>query len=187
MGLPAGTRGHASQERTHAVVIVGAGFAGIGMAIALKQAGVRNFVILEKADRVGGTWRENTYPGCACDVPSHLYSYSFEPKADWKREFAPAARDPRVPRALRGQVRAAAAHQVRRRGDRSGIRRAAAAWRVSTARRRRAARARARRRPGPAAPCRAFPSCPGSSGSRAGRSTPRSGITTTTCPASESR
>ena len=84
MGLPAGTRGDASQERTHAVVIVGTGFAGIAMAIALKQAGVRNFVILEKADRVGGTWRENTYPGCACDIRSHLYSYSFEPKADWK-------------------------------------------------------------------------------------------------------
>src|ERR1700733_2259056 len=65
--------------------------AGIGMAIALKKAGVRNFVILEKADRVGGTWRENTYPGCACDIRSHLYSFSFEPKADWTREFAPQA------------------------------------------------------------------------------------------------
>jgi cation diffusion facilitator CzcD-associated flavoprotein CzcO len=77
------------EGRTHAVVIVGTGFAGIGMAIALKRAGVRNFVILEKADRVGGTWRENTYPGCACDIRSHLYSFSFEPKSDWTREFAP--------------------------------------------------------------------------------------------------
>jgi cation diffusion facilitator CzcD-associated flavoprotein CzcO len=79
----------ADPGRTHAVVIVGTGFAGIGMAIALKKAGVRNFVILEKADRVGGTWRENTYPGCACDIRSHLYSFSFEPKPDWTREFAP--------------------------------------------------------------------------------------------------
>jgi cation diffusion facilitator CzcD-associated flavoprotein CzcO len=76
-------------QRTHAVAIVGTGFAGLGMAIALKKAGVHNFVILEKADRVGGTWRENTYPGCACDIRSHLYSFSFEPKADWTREFAP--------------------------------------------------------------------------------------------------
>jgi cation diffusion facilitator CzcD-associated flavoprotein CzcO len=78
-------------DRAHAVVIVGTGFAGIGMAIALAKAGVRDFVILEKADRVGGTWRENTYPGCACDIRSHLYSYSFEPKPDWSREFAPQA------------------------------------------------------------------------------------------------
>src|SRR5580693_4479453 len=90
MGLPTDTRRHAGQDqRTYAVVIVGTGFAGIGMAIALKRAGVHNFVILEKADRVGGTWRENTYPGCACDIRSHLYSFSFEPKADWSREFAP--------------------------------------------------------------------------------------------------
>jgi len=79
----------AGDTRTHAVLIVGTGFAGIGMAIALKRAGVRDFVVLEKAGRVGGTWRENTYPGCACDIRSHLYSYSFAPKADWSREFAP--------------------------------------------------------------------------------------------------
>ncbi len=88
MGLPTDTRGDASTARAHPVVIVGTGFAGIGMAIALKKAGLRDFVILEKADRVGGTWRENTYPGCACDIRSHLYSYSFEPKSDWSREFA---------------------------------------------------------------------------------------------------
>src|ERR1700690_166488 len=79
----------ADQERTHAVVIVGTGFSGIGMSMALKKAGVSNFVILEKAASVGGTWRENTYPGCACDIRSHLSSYSFEPKADWSRESAP--------------------------------------------------------------------------------------------------
>lgn len=57
------------------------------MAIALQKQGV-DFVILEKADDVGGTWRDNTYPGCACDIPSHLYSFSFEPKADWKHLFS---------------------------------------------------------------------------------------------------
>jgi cation diffusion facilitator CzcD-associated flavoprotein CzcO len=71
-----------------AIVIVGSGFSGLGMAIQLKKAGRHDFVILEKAEDLGGTWRENSYPGCACDVPSHLYSYSFEPKADWSRRFA---------------------------------------------------------------------------------------------------
>jgi cation diffusion facilitator CzcD-associated flavoprotein CzcO len=71
------------------IVIVGAGFAGIGMAIRLKQAGIHDFTILERADRLGGTWRDNTYPGIACDVPSHLYSYSFEPNPRWSRFFAP--------------------------------------------------------------------------------------------------
>jgi cation diffusion facilitator CzcD-associated flavoprotein CzcO len=71
------------------VVIVGAGFAGIGMAIKLDAAGRRRFVILERGDRVGGTWRDNTYPGCACDVPAHLYSYSFEPNPNWSFPYAP--------------------------------------------------------------------------------------------------
>jgi cation diffusion facilitator CzcD-associated flavoprotein CzcO len=73
----------------YSTVIVGAGFAGIGMAIRLKRAGIDDFVILERADRLGGTWRDNTYPGIACDVPAHLYSYSFEPSANWSRFFAP--------------------------------------------------------------------------------------------------
>ncbi|MQY08411.1 flavin-containing monooxygenase [Actinomadura macrotermitis] len=68
-------------------VIVGTGFSGLGMAIGLKKAGVHDFVILEKAGEVGGTWRENTYPGCACDIMSLLYSFSFEPKSDWSRMF----------------------------------------------------------------------------------------------------
>ncbi len=75
--------------RTHDVVIVGTGFAGVGAAIRLKQAGIDDFVILEKSDALGGTWRDNTYPGCACDVPSYLYSFSFEQKPDWTRMFAP--------------------------------------------------------------------------------------------------
>lgn len=69
------------------VAIVGTGFAGLGMAIRLFQAGERDVVLLERADDLGGTWRDNTYPGCQCDVPSHLYSFSFAPNADWSRSF----------------------------------------------------------------------------------------------------
>ncbi len=70
-------------------LIVGTGFSGLGMAVRLKQEGRHSFVVLEKADEVGGTWRENHYPGCACDVPSHLYSFSFEKNPYWSRMFAP--------------------------------------------------------------------------------------------------
>ena len=70
------------------VAIVGSGFAGLGMAIRLKQKGVP-YVIFERASDVGGTWRDNTYPGCQCDVPSHLYSYSFAPNPDWSRTYSP--------------------------------------------------------------------------------------------------
>ncbi|MEV0150595.1 MULTISPECIES: NAD(P)/FAD-dependent oxidoreductase [unclassified Nonomuraea] len=70
------------------IVIVGAGFSGICMGIKLKQAGYHDFVILEQAGDLGGTWRDNTYPGCACDVPSPLYSYSFELNPDWPRLFS---------------------------------------------------------------------------------------------------
>lgn len=75
----------------HAIAIVGSGFAGIGMAIRLKQAGIHDFTIYEQADRVGGTWRDNRYPGAACDIESHLYSFSFEPNPKWSRMFAPQA------------------------------------------------------------------------------------------------
>lgn len=74
-------------DTTPHIVIVGAGFGGLGMAIQLKKAGIENVTLLEKADSVGGTWRDNTYPGAACDVQSHLYSFSFEPKSDWTRKF----------------------------------------------------------------------------------------------------
>ena len=73
------------------VLIIGAGFGGLGLAIQLQKAGIQDFLILEKGSDVGGTWRDNSYPGAACDVPSHLYSFSFEPKADWSRKFAPQA------------------------------------------------------------------------------------------------
>ena len=70
------------------IAIIGAGFGGIGLGVRLRQAGLTDFVILEKSDSVGGVWRDNTYPGAACDVPSHLYSFSFAPKADWPDKYA---------------------------------------------------------------------------------------------------
>ncbi len=70
------------------VLIVGTGFAGLGMAVKLLEAGQLDFVMLEKADGVGGTWRENSYPGCACDVTSMMYSYSFAPNRSWSRMYA---------------------------------------------------------------------------------------------------
>jgi cation diffusion facilitator CzcD-associated flavoprotein CzcO len=78
----------AGMESSYEVAIIGSGFGGLGMAIRLKQAGVHGLTILEKADELGGTWRDNTYPGAACDVPSHLYSFSFEPRTDWARRYA---------------------------------------------------------------------------------------------------
>ncbi len=73
------------------VAIVGTGFSGLGLAIGLKERGIDDFVVLERADDIGGTWRDNTYPGAACDVPSHLYSFSFAPNPDWSRAFSPQA------------------------------------------------------------------------------------------------
>ncbi|MCO8059018.1 flavin-containing monooxygenase [Acinetobacter towneri] len=72
------------------VAIIGAGFGGLAMAIRLLQRNIHSFVILEKSDEVGGTWRENQYPGAACDVQSHLYSLSFAPKTDWSKRYAEA-------------------------------------------------------------------------------------------------
>ncbi|MBB3047223.1 cation diffusion facilitator CzcD-associated flavoprotein CzcO [Litorivivens lipolytica] len=76
------------KEENAKVIIIGSGFAGLGMAINLKKAGVDDFILLERAEDVGGAWRDNHYPGCACDVESLLYSFSFEPKRDWTRKFA---------------------------------------------------------------------------------------------------
>jgi cation diffusion facilitator CzcD-associated flavoprotein CzcO len=71
------------------VAIIGTGFGGIGTAVQLKRSGVEDLVLFERSTDVGGVWRDNTYPGAACDVPSHLYSFSFAPKGDWSRRFAP--------------------------------------------------------------------------------------------------
>src|SRR5262245_42467641 len=91
------------------------------MAIKLKEAGFRDFVILERADDLGGTWRDNSYPGCACDIPSHLYSYSFARNPDWSRSFSP---QPEIWDYLR---RTAETHGVARR-IRFGIEVTGAAW-----------------------------------------------------------
>lgn len=78
---------HNGQRRLE-VAILGAGFGGLGMAIRLRQTGLADFTIYEKADGVGGTWRDNTYPGAACDVPSHFYSFSFDTRHDWPQRFS---------------------------------------------------------------------------------------------------
>jgi cation diffusion facilitator CzcD-associated flavoprotein CzcO len=70
------------------VAIIGAGFSGIGLAILLKRAGFAAITLFERGPAIGGTWRDNTYPGAACDVPSHLYSYSFAPRTDWTQRYA---------------------------------------------------------------------------------------------------
>jgi cation diffusion facilitator CzcD-associated flavoprotein CzcO/acetyl esterase/lipase len=75
--------------RQPSVAIIGAGFGGIGLGITLKKAGIDSFTIFEKAEGIGGVWRDNTYPGATCDVPSHLYSFSFEPNPDWSRRYSP--------------------------------------------------------------------------------------------------
>ncbi|MGW4728003.1 flavin-containing monooxygenase [Streptomyces shenzhenensis] len=70
------------------VAVIGSGFGGLGAAVRLRREGITDFVVLERADSVGGTWRDNDYPGCACDVPSHLYSFSFAPNPEWPRTFS---------------------------------------------------------------------------------------------------
>lgn len=78
-----------NDRKNPSVVIIGAGMTGILLVIRLKQAGINNITLLEKAETLGGTWRENTYPGVACDVPSHAYTYSFEPNPNWSNHFPP--------------------------------------------------------------------------------------------------
>src|SRR6202035_1723927 len=76
-------------NRPLSVVIVGAGFGGVAAAIELRRHGFDDVTILERGRGIGGTWRDNTYPGCACDVPSHLYSFSFAQRGDWSRLCSP--------------------------------------------------------------------------------------------------
>ena len=73
------------------VVVIGAGMSGILCGVRLQEEGIGDFTIYEKGERAGGTWRENTYPGLSCDIPSHVYSYSFEPNPNWSRQFSPGA------------------------------------------------------------------------------------------------
>lgn len=78
-----------ASQPDHEIIVIGAGFSGIGAAIKLDEAGFRDWVILEQGDGVGGAWHANTYPGVAVDTPSFSYSFSFEQKPDWSRAFAP--------------------------------------------------------------------------------------------------
>ncbi|MEV5649713.1 NAD(P)/FAD-dependent oxidoreductase [Nocardia sp. NPDC052254] len=88
----------AAAEHT-SIAVIGAGIAGIGLAVSLRAAGFEDFLILERAEDLGGTWQANTYPGCACDVPSQLYSYSFAPNPEWSRTYG---RQPEILGYLRG-------------------------------------------------------------------------------------
>src|SRR3954447_7472673 len=91
--IPRGARARAQsggEQRRHLhVLIIGSGFAGLGAAIRLEKEGIDDFLVVDRGSEVGGTWRDNTYPGAACDVPSHLYSYSFELNPKWSRSFSP--------------------------------------------------------------------------------------------------
>ncbi|QFU86892.1 NAD(P)/FAD-dependent oxidoreductase [Amycolatopsis sp. YIM 10] len=91
-----------NQRDETGVLIIGTGFSGLGMAAKLRKQGRTDFVILEKAQEVGGTWRDNTYPGCACDIQSHMYSFSFEQNPSWSRAFSP---QPEIWDYLRGFAR----------------------------------------------------------------------------------
>ena len=82
--------GRSAKSADFPIAIIGAGFGGIGMAIQLEKAGIHSFTMFERADEVGGTWRDNTYPGAACDVPSHAYSLSFEQNPNWSRKYSPS-------------------------------------------------------------------------------------------------
>ncbi len=110
-------------DHTYATLIVGAGFTGLGAAIRLAEAGVDDIVILERTDRVGGTWRDTTYPGASCDVPSLLYSYSFVKNPTWSRTYSPAAGDLPPSRGHGDQVRHPPPHPVRPRSQRLDLRR----------------------------------------------------------------
>jgi len=84
---PPSTTGGSRREAK--ILIIGTGFSGLGMAARLKQTGEEDFLVIERRSDVGGTWHDNTYPGCACDVPSNLYSFSFALNPDWSESFSP--------------------------------------------------------------------------------------------------
>ncbi|MBO0855609.1 MAG: NAD(P)/FAD-dependent oxidoreductase, partial [Nocardia sp.] len=102
----AGEQGRVAARHVH-ILIVGSGFSGLGLAIRLSEQGRRDYLVIERGGDVGGTWRDNTYPGAACDVPSQLYSYSFAPNPEWTRSFS---RQPEIQKYIQGVA------------DRSGVR-----------------------------------------------------------------
>ena len=87
-GAPEETLHTSTVPTTTQIAIIGTGFSGLGMAIRLRERGIRDFILLERAEAIGGTWRDNSYPGCACDVESHLYSFSFALNPDWTHAFS---------------------------------------------------------------------------------------------------
>ncbi|GJF34500.1 Baeyer-Villiger monooxygenase [Kitasatospora sp. NE20-6] len=91
LGPPAGSREGNTGARHTEVLVVGGGFSGIGLGNALRASELTDFVILERGPAAGGVWQSNTYPGCRCDVPSHLYSFSFAPNPDWTSTYSPQA------------------------------------------------------------------------------------------------
>ena len=177
--------GLGGRSSTPRVAILGAGAAGLCMAMQLQQArDPQPSPSTRRPQGVGGTWRDNTYPGAACDVPSHLYSFSFAPKTDWTRKFAEQPEILGLLRVAGGLPRPAAAPAVRRRGDRGDLGRRRQAWELRTVRRRGDRRRRRGLGSGAAEPSE-HPGHPGARRtSRARCSTPRAGTTTTTCGAS---
>ena len=154
------------------VAIVGGGFGGVGAAALLRRAGHTDLTLFERGERLGGVWQANTYPGAACDIPSHLYEYSFAPNPRWSRRYAPRPRSRPTSRPSRG-----ARAWTRGRPPRSV---------GPLGRRAVGARDQRRDRTSPtswspragSSRCRAFRRCPGSTTSPAPRSTPRAGATT---------
>jgi cation diffusion facilitator CzcD-associated flavoprotein CzcO len=90
VGVAADTNGrNGNRGRSRSIAVVGGGFAGVGAVVMLRRAGYEDVTVFERGERVGGVWNDNTYPGAACDVPSHLYEFSFEPNPRWSRRYAP--------------------------------------------------------------------------------------------------
>ena len=164
----------------HRIAIVGTGFSGLGMAIRLKREGERDFVLLERADDVGGTWRDNTYPGCRCDVPRTSTRSRSRRTRTGRARFSPQPEILRLPARLRRALRLLPARPLRHRGARArrGTR-TRGVWRLETVAGR-AHRRRAHRRPGRRSASRPCPTSPASTASRARPSTRRAGTTTTT-------
>ena len=114
------------------VLIIGSGFAGLGAAIRLRQDGREDFLVVERGSEVGGTWRDNTYPGAACDVPSHLYSYSFELNPRWSRSFSPQPEIQDYLRSVAAKYRVADKHLFRTEVTQARWDAGAARWLVDT-------------------------------------------------------
>src|SRR4051795_744091 len=110
------------------IAIVGAGFSGLGLALRLREEGIEDFTVLERGEGVGGTWHFNTYPGCACDVPSHLYSFSFAPNPDWSRTYS---RQPEI-RAYLERVAEPVMANVRLNCEVQGAAFSGASWAIET-------------------------------------------------------